>query len=374
MIAQDIANKLSACIPLYTSGFSAGVTITAIAVTGSTATATTDTPHGLSNGQAAAINGVEAPAQIDTASFLRTGSTATFETLQDHDLTLSERDKANGGKTITISGATEAEFNGTFTLLRVFNRRKLMIAVADSGPTAITGSPLVDNANGNIFNGYQVAANVTATTFEYTLPVTYPLDAVVTNANLQTSIRIISVLDIQQYLNDIYTKKPLDDDMLVIQLGDVTQSKKRNEQTDAASSSNGNDSFTPVLIQSFAIYIIQNVTDDLTGSEARDKVESEYIPAIFKSILRAKFDTGFTVSTSNSTFTGHGVYAFAGQAGKNKAIYVHELTFEQLAHLNYADMVPQGDTVAMRDVDYTLTTDLGTGVLTASVDLDEEPL
>jgi len=37
-------------------------------------------------------------------------------------------------------------------------------------------------------------------------------------------------------------------------------------------------------------------------------------------------------------------------------------------------MVGPDDNVAMRDVEYTLTTDLGTGILTADVDLDEDPI
>lgn len=374
MRARDIVDKLSAIIPLYTDGFSNSVGVTSISVAGTTATVTTDAPHGLIEGQNVAMTGVQAPVQIDTGTFIRTGSSATFETLQDHDLTLSERDIAAGGKTIDISGATEPEFNGTFTLIKVVNRRKLIINVADSGPTTISGSPLVENANGNLFNGLVPAVNVAASTFDYELPVSYPIDPVVTGATVQISIRILSVLDIQQYLRDVYTKKGLDEDILVVQLGDVTQSKKRDEPTDAASSTTGEYSYVPTLIQPFAIYIVMNVTDDLTGSQSRDQVEEEYIPAIFRSVLRAKFDTGFTYNQYRATFTGHGVFAFSDINGKNKAIYAHEVTFEQLVLLCKADMVGPDDNVAMRDVTYNLTTDLGTGELDATIDLDEDPL
>lgn len=374
MKAQDIVDKLSAILPLHTDGFSNSVGVTSISVAGTTATVTTDAPHGLIEGQNVAMTGVQAPVQIDTGTFIRTGSSATFETLQDHDLTLSERDIAAGGKTIDISGANEAEFNGTFTLIKVVNRRKLIINVADSGPTTISGSPLVENANGNLFNGLVPAVNVAASTFDYELPVSYPIDPVVTGATVQISIRILSVLDIQQYLRDVYTKKGLDEDILVVQLGDVTQSKKRDEPTDAASSTTGEYSYVPTLIQPFAIYIVMNVTDDLTGSQARDQVEEEYIPAIFRSVLRAKFNTGFTYNQYRATFTGHGVFAFSDINGKNKAIYAHEVTFEQLVLLSKADMVGPDDNVAMRDVTYNLTTDLGTGELDATIDLDEEPI
>jgi hypothetical protein len=376
MRAQDIVDKLSAALPKYTDGFSESLGITSITVAGTTATVTTPTPHGLANGQNVAMLGVDAPVQIDAGAFTRVGSTATFETLQDHDLTLSERDKAAGGKTIVMSGATEAEFNGIFQLVQIPNRRKILIAVTDSGPTTISGSPLVENANGGVFNGLFPAANVAASTFEYTLPVAYPLDAVVGDASVQTRIRVLAVLDIEQYIRDVYTAKGLGNDVLVVQLGDVTQSKKRNEESDASSSTAGEDSFTPVLLQPFALYIIMNVTDNLTAAQSRDKVESEYVPAIFNSVLRAAFDTGFTHSQYRATFTGHGVFAYSDTVtGKNKAIYAHELAFEQLAQLTKVDMVGPDDNVAMRDLDYTLTLDPGTGdqTLDADINLDEEP-
>ncbi|MCK5127640.1 MAG: hypothetical protein KAR42_15390 [candidate division Zixibacteria bacterium] len=373
MKAADVVDRLAQNIPLHTDGFSESLSITSILPTGTTALATTSAPHGLVEGQDIAITGADAPVDIDTGTFLRTAAQAVFETLQDHDLTLSERDIAKGGKTITISGATEAEFNGTFKLINVANRRKLTIAVDDSGSTTISGSPIVEDANGGIFNGFHQAVNITTTTFEYTLPIAYTLNAAGTPV-VQIKIRILSVLDIEQYLRDVYTKQTIDADQLVVQLGDVSESKNRNEPSDATSSSSGNVAFTPSLIQPFAVYIVMNVTQELSAAVARDKVEFEYIPAIFRSILRAPFDTGFTYSQYKATFTGHGVFAYSDVNGKNKAVYAHEVAFEQLAKLYESDTVGTENTVAMRDIDFTMNSNLGTGIMLATVDLDEEPL
>lgn len=376
MRAFDIVDRLAANLPKYTAGFSESVGIISITLVGTTATVTTSASHGLANGQNAAILGVKAPVQINAATFARVGTVATFETLQDHDLTLSERDIANGGQTITISGAVEPEFNGTFPLIRVHNRRKLSISVADSGSTTISGAPIVQAAGRNVFNGLFPVANVTASTFDYTLPEAYPLNPVVTGAAVQTGIRIAAVLDIRQYLLDVYTKQLVGDDTLIVQLGDVTASKKRNEETDAGASANSAQSYAPMVIQQFGLYIIMNATAELSAADLRDKVESEYIPAIFRSVLRAPFASGFSYNSHRATFTGHGVYGYFDELGKNKAVYVHEVTFEQLCQLTQADMVGADDSVAMRNVGYTLTVDPGTGVdtLTADVNLDEEPL
>ena len=373
MISADIVDKLAESMPLYTSDFGDSIAITSIVPTGSTALVTTPTAHGKANGDTIVIIGADAPVEIDTGTFLRTGSQAVFETLQDHDLTLSVRDIAKGGRTITISAATEAEFNGTFTLISVVNRRKLIIAVDDSGSTTISGLPIVEDANGGIFNGIFQVANVTTLTLEYALPVDYALPASGLPV-LQINIEIASALDIDQYLIDVYTKQAIGNNQLIVVLGDVTQSKSRTETTDASDSDSGQQDFTPTLIQPFAVYIIINATQSLTGSDLRDTVEASYIPAIFKSILRAEFDTGFAISQFKTTFTGHGVYAYGDPTGKNKAIYVHEVAFEQLAKLYESDAVGPVDNVAMRDFSFTIKSNIGTEEMTASIDLDQEPI
>lgn len=374
MKAIDICKQLGSILPRLTDGFSNTIDIESITVSGTTATCTTALPHKLKDKDTVAITGAEAPVQIDTSSFTRVGSSATFNTLQDHDFTLSERDKINGGKTLTISGATEEEFNGEFQIARVVNRRELIISVQDSGATSISGAPLVNNANGGLFNGLQTVKNSQPRSFEYTLEKEYPLSAIVDNAKLQTSLRIYPVLDVEQFISDVYTKQGLGDDILAVQLGDVVNSKSRSELTDASTSAVGEYSFTPTLIQPFAIYVIMNITDQLTGSEARDKVEGEYIPAIFRSVLRAKFDTGFTYNQYKATFTGHGVFGFASTE-LNKAVYIHEIAFEQLATIDkVADTYQSEDNVAFRDVAFTLATDLGDTTMTPTVDLDEEPI
>jgi hypothetical protein len=54
---------------------------------------------------------------------------------------------------------------------------------------------------------------------------------------------------------------------------------------------------------------------------------------------------------------------------------VHEVSFEQLAAVDkIADTAQPVSNVAMRDIEYTLPIDVGTGELSAEIDLDQEPL
>lgn len=373
MKASDIVKQLATEIPKHTDAFTNSIGILSIVPTGASALVETSGAHLLEENQNISIIGTKTPVEIDTASFLRTGTTAFFNTIQDHDLTLSDTDVSNGGKTITISGANEPEFNGTFYISRVVSRNAVEIFVEDAGPTTITGAPIVENGGVDTFNGWFKATGVTADTFTIALPRVAVLPAIVTEAKAQTSIRIAAVLDVVQYLTDVYTAEGLTEDQLIIQLGDVTTSKRRDEQTDATGSSYANYAHTPILIQPFSVYIIQNVTNQLAAATARDLVESTYVPAVMRSLERVTFDTGFSYNYGQVTFTAHGVYAYADDTGLNKAIYVHEMTFEQLARLTKDDAYDSNVSIAMRDIEYTFTSGIGTGIetMTANVNLDK---
>jgi len=374
MRAKDIVDQLAAVVPLHTTGFSTSVPVSGVALAGATVTVTTAGPHGLlRDGQEVATTGFSAPVQIDASTYTRVGASAMFDTLQDHDLTLSERDRARGGKTISISGANEPELNGVFALMSIPSRSKVVIVVPDTGPAAMTGTPLVDDGGVNLFNLLAPATILSETVFSYEIPAAYPLPPAFSGASVATSLRIASVLDIDEYLQDVYTRKDVGEDTLIVQLGDVSQSKSRDEETDAATSSSGEYAYNATLLQPFAVYVIQNATNTLTAAEARDRLEEEYVPAIFKALLRAKFETNFTYSSFRSTFTGHGVYAYFDVNGKNKAVYAHEVSFQQLAQIDSLDTYAVAPSVAMRDVSLSITTNTGTGELTASVDLDEQP-
>jgi hypothetical protein len=373
MKAADIVTQLAREVPRYTPDFTDQTGVLGITHMGPTAEVTTAAPHGLIEGQTVAIVGTTTPVYIDAGTFSRIGALATFQTVTDHDLTLSALDRLNGGKVISIAGASEPEFNGTFELAEVPNRRTLIIHVADSGPTAVTGSPLVVEGGVSAYNGVFQALAVTPDTFEIALPWAPDTDPAVTSAKVQTGIRIGAVLDIGLYLRDLYTAEAIGANQLVVQLGDVIKSKNRSELTDAADSTFGNAQHNPVFVQSFAVYIIQNTTNVLDAAGARDTVESEYAPAVLRSLERAQFTTGFTYDYGQVTCTGHGVFAYDDPTqGKNRAIYVHEITFEQLAQATRADVYSEQFSVAMRDVSFTFLADNAT--LTGSANLDEVPL
>ena len=372
MIAKDVVLALQARIPALTDDFTESVVISSIVVAGTTVTITTSTVHGLIAGKAVNILNVITP--ITIASIDRVTTIATVVTNQDHDFTLSDREKAKDvDKQVVISGATEAEFNGSFKLLNVINRRTIEVEVADSGAASATGSPILENGINPLYgyNGFfVVTGSATTTTFTYELSKALTVDGVAdANSKAVISYRIARVASLDRAVL-AYTAQNIDDDFLFVVVGDVVANKSRDTQTDATYTDVGGDFYRQQVNQQCAVYLAQNATDGVAAGRQRDKAE-EIAPLIFKSILLQAFNTGFTVSErSKLTFVSHGFI----ETGLEPPVNMHEYIFEQNAELYLDDTVGAPDDVAFRDVAMTFNNQIGDEEFTGSVDLDEVPL
>ena len=371
MIAKDIVLALQARIPFLTDDFTDSVGISSITAAETTATVTTSAVHGLTTGNPVNILNVISP--ISIASIDRVATVATIVTGEDHDFTLSDREKAKGiDKQVIISGATEAEFNGSFKLLKVTNRRTIEVEVDDSGAVSATGSPVMENGINPAFgyNGFFSVTVVSTTVFTYELPKALVIDGIVdVNSKAVVSHRIARVASLDRAVL-AYTKQNINDDFLFVVVGDVVANKSQNTQTDATYTDVGGDYYRQQLNQQCAVYLAQNATDSVAAGRQRDKAE-EIAPLIFKSILLQAFDTGFTVSErSKLTFVSHGFI----ETGLKPPVNMHEYIFEQNAELYLDDTIGAPDDVAFRDVDFIFNNQVGDEEFTGSVDIDEVPL
>ncbi len=365
MIAEDIIKLLVANLPRHTDSFSEQTAIDAITTTGSVATATVAAGHNLITDDLVTIVGATNDVAVDTLD--RVETVATVVTLTDHDITLSARDIAGGVfDKITLSGFAESEFNGTFTLLSAPKRRIFTIQVADAGPVSGTGSGIAIDA---AVNGYNQTVNVTVTS---STVFTYPHGgSVVLDAGgspiFHSLWRISGAITAPRFLDESYEATPAGELWAVVVLGDVVASKQRENRADSAARFGGQSTyFRQELTQPFQIYVVQTLTDDLSGRQARDTLEQEVVPAIFKSVVGYDFDTFFTAGQSKRvTFEDHSVFAY------DTAVYAHEFNFEMEVEIIAEDIVPLDQDVAFRDVELTFNFQTGTQSRTATVDLDE---
>ena len=200
MRAQDIINQLATVLPKLVDDFTTKFSVTSLTRSGTTVTVTTFDPHGLSIGKQVSIVGAQTPI---TCSITRLGVVGTLVTTSDHDMT------ENAGFDVQIEGATEAEFNGTFTLLKVPNRRTITFIMDDSGATTATGSPLLLNGS-NIFKDYNGLQEVTAvpstTTFEYSVNDATIFTPASGTIVAKTNPRVSSAADFER-CKEAYTKQ-----------------------------------------------------------------------------------------------------------------------------------------------------------------------
>lgn len=361
MRAEDIILQLLDKIPSLTDKFTVDVGITNIKSVCNQVVVTCDEAHNLIVGDLINIHDVDVPLSI--ANMTRSGTIISCETNESHDLT------ENYQETVTIRNATEDEFNGTFKLLKVPNRKNFTLETVDSGATVATGSPEALNIDGSLINGLHTVKQIIADTV-FLFESTTELDAEITNGNCTVEFRISGAATLDRAI-DSYTKYGDDEYWAFVVLGVVVASKDRNVNSDAIAIMNGGLEWKQQVIFPYTIYIMAPASGDISGREISDNVR-DVVPFMFQSILGAAFDSGLAESQYYySVFDRHGPINYNGP------VYIHGIDFQSLATLTFGDTIGEPRNVAFRDINLSVATNImndDTRELEVLIDLDEEPL
>ena len=364
MKAEDIINRLAVYLPTFSDDFTTNFSITSLTRVGTTVTAETDVAHSLAAGKQANIVGAKTPISITTLT--RAGVIGTMVTSADHDMT------ENFSEDAEISGAVEAEFNGTFTILTVPNRRTITFTMADSGATTATGTPLLLNGSPYLkqYNGLKEVATVPSTTsFTYEVTDTTLFSPAAGTIQAKTAPRISGGVSVERIVEG-YTEQAPGDNWAFVVLGDVFASKSRKIESDATDNQQRGNEFRQQIIQPFTIIVVMPVAGEIAARAARDDAEVLLRP-ISRSVLFKAFDSQLFVGAQNPTqFVDHGFTAYT------TAVYIHAYNYEATADITFDDTVGYDDDVAFRDIITNMTIDLGTeeDPLTANIDLDDTVL
>lgn len=361
MRAFDIASVLAARLPAFVNDFTDSFSVDSMTRTGFAVTVTTSADHGLSVGNQVNITGAETPI---SCSISRVGILVTIITDSDHDYT------EESGATVIVSGATEAEFNGTFTINTVPNRRTVTYITTDTGATSATGFPLVLNGT-NPYQSYNGLQEVTAvpTTDSFVFQVTDSTLFTPASGTIlaKTGPRIGAAISIDRII-EAYTERPQSQAWLFVVMGDGTASKNKNIDTDATDNIQRGQFFNQRIIQTVSLYVFFPTADEIAGRDSRDRAE-ELLQPICQSILLEKFDSLMNTGKLNPLqFLEHGFDAY------NTAFYVHRFTFEMTIQMSGGDVFIPNESVAFRDIGLITGLDLGTETFTTEIDLDDEPL
>ncbi len=361
MKAKDVILQLYSALPSKTDKFTTDVAVSSITFVGLVATATTAVEHGLTDGDLVTIQGSLSPVNI--VSMDRVKTVVTVVTSENHDLTEGYQ------TTVLIDDANESEFNGTFDLLTVPNRKTFTFETEDSGATSSTGSPVLLDGSSFGYNGLYNATNIGLTTFDYTLAGAVNGDA---RGTIIASVgyRITGVISLERAL-EAYTKQATDEWWIFVVLGDVTASSDRHVENDAISVQTGNTAWRQLIIQPFTVLAIAPAVTTIGARTLRDDAE-DIATALFGSLLGVKFDGGLSAGDQYQT-----VFASHGSIEYDTAIYVHQYNFQSQTDITFDDTVGTPFNVAFRDIDLIIATDRmtdDTERLTVDIDLDDQPL
>ena len=349
MKAEDIIKQLVAVLPGLTGLFSQESDITSLTISSRTVTATTSTNHGLSEGEGVNICG--AISVLPITSLTHVDGLATLVTSSDHDLVNYDN------QSITISGATEPEYNGTFPVELVVNKTTIQFRVADTATSPATGSPVLEKESKFAYNGFkQVASTPTPTTFTYEIPtgIQLPVADAIGTIKVRSCHRITGASTFER-IQQIYT--PQDDQEVpeifnnlwaFVVLGDTLVHRDKRNSFDSLNSNTKEQDYKVYTLPRFQIYVITPSSESLGGREPRDLME-DLFPLFIKSIARVKLPSGFcTDGPVTISPTGHST------VDDNLAFYVHEFSFESVNEITLADTVDVEYNRAFRCVDLSI--------------------
>jgi len=129
MKLKDIVNQLRAVISKYSTKYLTAKSISALSLSGSTATATS-TAHGYSIGDYVLIKGAKVPYAV--SSLTRVGTQATVITSVVHQIVFQKE------STVEMIGANETAYNGTKTLIKPKKIKITSLTKSDNTITATT--------------------------------------------------------------------------------------------------------------------------------------------------------------------------------------------------------------------------------------------
>jgi len=334
--SETIIQQLQGTLPFYTDYFSEKVlNVSSLSISGTTVTAVTDTAHGLTTGERVAIKNAKTVINIDSMIFTpntgisATGGVVTVTTLTNHDFTEGFE------QSITITGATESEYNGTFDIVSVPSRTSLTFAITSNPTSPATGTPTIEYqypiASGG-YNGLYSVTVVDDTTFTYTITQTGLSGDARGTIKALNGLRVSGAVS-QERAIGAYTSQNLDDLWGFVVLGDTVASKDRRVSTDAQNTLGPGDSFRSRVIIPFSLLVITPSTNDIAGRKARDLMVDIRVP-LFKSLLRCKLPTVLSEAQAYSTtYTGD---FFIGYAD---AYYIHQFDFETVTDIIAEDTI-----------------------------------
>lgn len=331
----DVVLQLQLLIPKFTDYFSDTIAFEVIAASGGAANIVA-LDHGLPDQAPITISGVSQKTKIDGVS--QDGFIFTFTTETAHDLTFDYP----GYENVELIGFTEPEWNDSFKLMAVPDRNTFKVQSTNSLPIIAVDSALLEERIDGV-NGRYAIDLVTEDLFRVNGDFA---DGSYSGGTIKAAVRIAGSVSIDRAL-DQYTAMGADELWMFVVMGDATVSKNRAAYSDATATIAPGEDIRSRIVDSFSVFIIKSVKDEIAAVNAVDIARHELLLPICKSLFGAMFSTGLTgAGDFRAILTGHNFIEY------ERAWFLYQYTFELPYDLTLDDAVDEQDTRAFNEIDY----------------------
>lgn len=336
-------------LPRFTARFSDAFDVSSMAVeAGALVTLTCAKPHGVKIGARISLSVTDAdvPNAITAASVDGDGN-VVLTTAYSHDLTLSpDPDRFRvWNTTCKLSGFTNAYLNGNRQIVSIPDRSTVVVKPGGTvASVTLNGAEkLLERLEQGII-GWHACTAASATTLTFPTPAMVTRDYTVVAPSVVRNARVYGALDIDSALAQL--TEPGDNQridrahLFITPLPSVRTSRSRSARSDAIGEHNPGADVRMLLLDGFNVVMLAPSVGTAAHVAAIDLAQGEALRAVLRTfqglkIPRPELENGGEYTALLQTF-GAAMTA-------NRAIYIHQWTFQAPAYVTNEDAISPWD-------------------------------
>lgn len=352
MRLSDLVKQAQKKLPLYTGYFSNKITVKSLTAEGNVCTLETDSPHGLVAGQEFIVNNAKIKNNI--VSLTQNHGLGRLVTEAPHQVTKNSPLRKGDSTHITIQGANDEAYNGTFLIMDIPNANVIEFSIDTNAEQEATGSPYLKEDCYANYNGRQTVATVISDKIlTFNLPEAPSSDTAIGDIFIYSGIRVSGEYSIEHAI-EAYEANGSGELWGFCVLSGANVSKSRVNHTDAIATVQMNADVRIDLIQDFDFFVIIPTTSEYCWIDFVDLANDLRKP-ILKTFHRARLATDMTDEDSYLAFVGDQPVDTT-----TKAFMIYDYKFQSTINISNEDGIEPEFEPAIREVRMYNKDNLGT--------------
>jgi len=222
---------------------------------------------------------------------------------------------------VTITGATEPEWNDTFNIISVPSRYQIEIECSNAITGEPTGSPLVNELDLPRYNSRFTVTAVNSVDFEVSTVNAPDGSLIGTPSYINVNdVCVSSDVDLARIF-DAYTVQPIDKLWLFVIAGATTSSRDRSNDTDFERTFQEGDSRIIHTQENISIFAIFPAQDKVSAVQGQDIARNDLRNAILSLLVGYIPDSSLTSKMNMMYYIADGIETY------NSSYYIHRYDF-----------------------------------------------